>query len=238
MFKKSKPQEVLWRALPLRNEQISIQNSLAVLPGQIWFTPEVIIADAIDFLVDVVLLWQTFRKLVPLFIIRSLAIFVLLFLVVGSRENTNISFANAQNRAETNKNLAPKLEIKTGIKALESQIFSWPVQRTYISTYFSYFHKGIDLPSPYGNKIEPLTAGQVIFAGWDGGFGKAVHIRHQKGYVTKYSHLSSINVKAGQKVGRQTTIGRIGSTGVSTGAHLHFEVYKNRMAINPLGILP
>lgn len=237
MFRKSKPRDLPWRALPLRNEQITISNGLAVLPGQIWFTPEVIVLDATRFVTDIIWFWQTFRRLIPVFILRTLVLSVLFFLVIGFKQS-DLSLASAQNISQEAAGPVAKLEIKTKIKAREHQVFAWPIGKSYVTTFFSYFHKGIDMPSSYGKNIKPFTGGVVIFAGWDGGFGKSVHIRHQDGYMTKYAHLSVINVRLGQKVGSSTSIGKVGTTGVSTGSHLHFEIRKNGVAINPLGILP
>jgi murein DD-endopeptidase MepM/ murein hydrolase activator NlpD len=73
----------------------------------------------------------------------------------------------------------------------------------------------------------------VIFAGWDGGYGYAVRISHGNGIVSVYAHLSAINVSAGQQAGKGDVIGRVGSTGQSTGPHLHYEVRVNGIRVNP-----
>lgn len=92
-------------------------------------------------------------------------------------------------------------------------------------------HKGIDIPKPYGTPVHSSLKGVVTFAGWMGGYGNMVEIRHSKkrgsqwhSYYTRYGHLSSIAVEEGQSVTYSTLIGKVGSTGISTGPHLHFEV--------------
>lgn len=98
------------------------------------------------------------------------------------------------------------------------------------------YHDGLDLPKPYGTKVYPARSGRVVFAGWKGGYGNAIEIRHGNGESTIYGHLSKIDVKEGQWVERgKTLLGRVGSTGLSTGPHLHFEV-RDRFGkpVNPL----
>lgn len=97
-------------------------------------------------------------------------------------------------------------------------------------------HDGLDLPKPYGTKVYPARSGRVVFAGWKGGYGNAIEIRHGNGETTIYGHLSKIDVKEGQWVERgKTLVGRVGSTGLSTGPHLHFEVRdRSGKPINPL----
>lgn len=100
-------------------------------------------------------------------------------------------------------------------------------------------HNGIDIANGVGTPIRAAAAGTVIHAasGWNGGYGTSVKIDHGNGYVTHYAHLSSLSVKVGQKVSAGQTIGGMGSTGSSTGSHLHFEVYKNGSHQNPLNHL-
>jgi murein DD-endopeptidase MepM/ murein hydrolase activator NlpD len=86
------------------------------------------------------------------------------------------------------------------------------------------FHKGWDMPRPYGTAVKASRDGQVIFAGWRTGYGRLIIVKHSGGLRTWYGHLSKITVTPGQKVKRGQLIGRVGSTGISTGPHLHFEV--------------
>ncbi len=96
------------------------------------------------------------------------------------------------------------------------------------------FHAGIDIAAPTGTSVGAAKEGTIIFAGWRSGYGKCIIIKHQFGYSTVYGHLSSISVRVGQWVSQGQTIGRVGSTGRSTGPHLHFEVLKFGVHTNPL----
>lgn len=99
------------------------------------------------------------------------------------------------------------------------------------------FHQGIDIAAASGTEIYPYMAGTVKSAGWDGGHGNAVVIQHPNGMETVYAHASEVLVKAGDVVLKNTPIAKVGSTGHSTGPHLHFEVRQNNKAINPLPLV-
>lgn len=94
-------------------------------------------------------------------------------------------------------------------------------------------HAGIDFKGPIGSPIFAAAEGRVTFAGWRGGYGKAVEVTHPNGLMTRYAHLSRIDVRPGQLVAAGATLGGLGSTGRSTGPHLHFEVRINERAVNP-----
>lgn len=94
-------------------------------------------------------------------------------------------------------------------------------------------HSGIDFKGAIGSPIFAAAEGRVTFAGWRGGYGKAVEVTHANGLMTRYAHLSRIDVKVGQMVPAGATLGGLGSTGRSTGPHLHFEVRINDRAVNP-----
>lgn len=96
------------------------------------------------------------------------------------------------------------------------------------------YHPGIDISAPYGSSVRSSKEGRVIFAGWYGGYGKCIIVRHLFGFETVYGHLSSIGVNKDQWVKVGQYLGRVGSTGRSTGAHLHFEVRKYGRPINPV----
>jgi len=106
-----------------------------------------------------------------------------------------------------------------------------PIHRTRIQ------HTGLDIPKPSGSGIAAADGGKVIFAGWRGGYGRCVIINHGRGLATLYGHMQSIYVSNGQSVGKGQAIGAVGTTGYSTGPHLHFEVRVNGSPVNPLGYL-
>ena len=121
------------------------------------------------------------------------------------------------------------------------------VSGTRISSYYGYrihpitgkrrFHDGIDIAAPHGNTVYAYTDGVVVEAGWNGGYGYCILIDHGDGLKTRYAHLSRIFVRVGQRVRVEERIGAVGSTGNSTGPHLHFEVIKNGRTTNPLNYL-
>lgn len=94
-------------------------------------------------------------------------------------------------------------------------------------------HTGLDIATSYGTPIKPVSEGTVTFAGRKGSYGKLVIISHGNGIESYYGHCSSIYVKIGQKVDTKTTIAAVGSTGNSTGNHLHLEIRKNGVPLNP-----
>lgn len=131
-----------------------------------------------------------------------------------------------------------------GGSANASGSFMWPVASyVYVSSRFGLrvhpitgqkkSHTGIDIASNQGTAVYASDGGSVTLAGWNGGYGNCIMIDHGNGYVTLYGHLSSISVSVGQTVSQGTTIGAVGSTGNSTGPHLHFEVLKNGTRIDP-----
>jgi len=95
-------------------------------------------------------------------------------------------------------------------------------------------HHGVDFGARRGTPILAAADGKVIFSGWKGGYGKVIKIRHKDNYVTLYAHQSRLKVKVGEQVSAGQVIGFVGSTGRSTGPHLHFGLYKNGRAINPM----
>ena len=95
------------------------------------------------------------------------------------------------------------------------------------------FHKGLDIAVAYGSPVKCAAAGKVVFAGVKGGYGNCVIVEHGNGLATLYGHLSKVLVKANQEVKVGEIIAKSGNTGRSTGPHLHYEVRKNNMPINP-----
>ena len=123
--------------------------------------------------------------------------------------------------------------------------FVRPIRKMRITSKFTYKrwhpilkryrpHLGVDIGAKRGTKIYATHAGKVIYAGWMGGYGKVIKIRHSKGFVSLYAHQSKLAVKKGAYVKRGQVIGYVGSTGRSTAPHLHFGLYKNAKAVNPM----
>ena len=123
----------------------------------------------------------------------------------------------------------------------------WPTDSGEISSRYGYrydpfgygsdFHPGIDIAGNYGDPVYASAAGDVEQAGWNGGYGRYVKISHGNGYETAYGHMSAIAVGSGDSVKKGDIIGYVGSSGYSTGPHLHFEVLLNGQTVNPLKIL-
>lgn len=94
-------------------------------------------------------------------------------------------------------------------------------------------HSGVDMAAPNGTSVFSAARGIVTMANWDGGYGLSVRVAHPGGLETRYAHLSAIHVRPGQSVETGDVIGRVGSTGLSTGPHLHFEVRVGGVPTNP-----
>ena len=118
---------------------------------------------------------------------------------------------------------------------------SWPTTTRIITQYFSWYHNGLDIATSWASSMPPLFAcagGVVIRAGWDPwGLGLHVRISHGNGYETVYGHMSKLYVSYGEKVSRGEVIGIMGSTGRSTGPHVHFTVKYNGVPQNPLNYI-
>lgn len=99
------------------------------------------------------------------------------------------------------------------------------------------FHKGLDITADRGAPVQAAGSGLVVFSGWRGGFGKVLIISHGYGYETVYAHNDDLYVEAGATVNKGDIISAVGSTGNSTGPHLHFEIRVNGEVINPTGVL-
>ena len=120
--------------------------------------------------------------------------------------------------------------------AVGTGTFIWPSTVRSISGYnYSGIHPAIDIAGSLGNPVYASDSGVIVFSGWSNyGYGYLVVIDHGNGYQTAYGHLSAINVSCGQSVFQGATIGAVGSTGNSTGTHLHFELSYNGVKLNPV----
>jgi len=101
----------------------------------------------------------------------------------------------------------------------------------------SRFHRGMDIAAPVGTEVYPYQGGKVVFSGEQAGYGNTIVIDHDNGYVTKYAHNRINLVKAGDQVDEDTVIAEVGSTGLSTGPHLHFEVRQHGKYLDPARVL-
>jgi murein DD-endopeptidase MepM/ murein hydrolase activator NlpD len=132
------------------------------------------------------------------------------------------------------------------LQEINGDLFLWPVPG-YITSPYGFraspftgvrqFHSGLDIGSRMGTPIRAAMAGRVSLVGWDDSFGNYVVLSHHSGYRTLYAHMSVIRVKSGAYVGTGERIGDVGSTGLSTGPHLHFTVYKNGVTVNPRALM-
>lgn len=116
--------------------------------------------------------------------------------------------------------------------------FQMPVSLIGVSQGFHRYHPGVDLRAPLGSIIQPISEGvvsDVVYGQW--GYGQAVIVEHEAGYSSMYAHVGRIFVEAGSDVDRSSAIAEVGMTGYSTGPHLHLEVYKDGVVINPQSLL-
>jgi murein DD-endopeptidase MepM/ murein hydrolase activator NlpD len=167
--------------------------------------------------------------------------------VKGDRRNIE---AEAEGLASRSQKLADRIRAAQGLPpgpsgsvavgAPSAAGLVWPVNGPITSGFgmrWGRMHEGIDIAGSSGTPIAAAAAGTVIVAGWVSGYGNMVVIDHGGGISTGYGHLSSLAVSVGQSVGQGTVVGGMGTTGHSTGVHLHFEVRVNGTAVNPLGYL-
>ena len=132
------------------------------------------------------------------------------------------------------------------LQEINGDLFIWPIPG-YITSAYGYrrspftgirqFHSGLDIGSPAGTPVRAAMSGRVGAAGWDDVLGNYVVVNHHSGYRTLYGHMSEIKVRLGAQVGTGERIGNVGSTGLSTGPHLHFTVYKNGKTVNPRALM-
>jgi murein DD-endopeptidase MepM/ murein hydrolase activator NlpD len=139
-----------------------------------------------------------------------------------------------------------KIAARKGIRVYGSGSLAWPL-RGRLTSRFGYrrhpiwggrhFHTGIDISAKYGSAVKTADSGEVIFAGWWDGYGKAIVVDHGRKTTTVYAHLSRIYKGVGAVVAKGQVIGLTGNTGYSTGPHLHFEVRKNGKPVDPMEFL-
>jgi murein DD-endopeptidase MepM/ murein hydrolase activator NlpD len=140
----------------------------------------------------------------------------------------------------------PLVSLNRGGLSGNVRSFRWPVSGR-INSGFGWrrdplsgrrdLHTGIDIKAPNGRTVRAAASGRVVHAGWMGGYGRTVVIDHGNGYTTLYAHCSALLVKRGQRVSSGDAVGRVGSSGRSTGPHLHFEIRSKGSTVDPLKLL-
>ena len=158
------------------------------------------------------------------------------------------------NSSITKRNLKPDSSIQDSLALVLPPLFdseeylpsafdgyAWPAQGVLTSGYgwrWGRLHRGIDIAAPIGTPIVAAAAGEVVGAGWHGGYGNLIKLEHVDGSVTYYAHNNRILVTHGQKVRQGDQIAEMGTTGNSTGSHLHFEIHlRDQKVANPLALL-
>ena len=133
---------------------------------------------------------------------------------------------------------AQPTQVSTGLSGLpvNGHITSYFGYRYHPILHFNRFHGGLDIGARWGSPIVAAADGQVVGAGWAGGYGRQVRIAHGGGLMTSYSHMSEIVAAPGTLVHAGQVIGYVGSSGLSTGPHLHYEVQRNGAPVNPLAV--
>jgi murein DD-endopeptidase MepM/ murein hydrolase activator NlpD len=121
--------------------------------------------------------------------------------------------------------------------AVSGNKMNWPTQGARITQYYSWRHQGLDIANKTGTPIYAADTGTIEFVGWNNGYGNNIIIDHGGGKKTRYAHLSKFYVKRGQTIDKGESIGEMGSTGWSTGPHLHFEVIISGTKYNPLNYI-
>jgi murein DD-endopeptidase MepM/ murein hydrolase activator NlpD len=163
----------------------------------------------------------------------------------SSRDDRKISNkANVRSSVKSNSNKSNKEIQVASASGLEIEA---PCDTTKMSSSFGYrrdpfsgkraFHAGTDITPGYGSDVHAAIEGTVTYAGWMGGYGKLIVVTNKDGYSTRYGHLSRINVRQGATIRQGQTLGSVGNTGRSTGAHLHFEVRKDDKPLNAVKLL-
>ena len=226
------------RSLPQRHEQVNniphrIQISRRFIKHS-GFDSRAILADAL------ISSWEMFRwsknfidyseRLIRRYVFGFFVVSLSVFQIIPTTESGAIT-----NDIKIEK--PDEISISDSVKAVSAPLFQRPLNG-YLSQQFWYVHPAIDIPNPYGASIKPIASGKVVFAGWDGGYGYTIVIKHKAGFSSRYAHLAQINVGVGQKIDKKTTVGTVGATGYATGSHLHLELYNEGKLVNPEIYLP
>ena len=153
---------------------------------------------------------------------------MMLVTTLGS-QSSPIPFGNAETAIYS----APEANIKTEIS------IRYPLDEMKVNQGYYFFHPGIDFEGTTGDPIYPIMDGRVEYVQYSKyDYGNAVIVDHENGYKSLYAHMSVVETGVGEDVTVFDEIGEVGSTGRSTGDHLHLEVYENGKTVNPLSVLP
>lgn len=238
MLKQRTPSSIAGRSLPQRNEQFNNYPHLIYvsprLIRKVGFDSRAILADA-EFSGREIIQWtkktlEGVNRVVKRHIFGFFVISLSTLQFLPAVTNEAPTYTQAKDRQV-------EYLFEDSVKAKEAPIFQRPVQG-YLSQSFWYFHPAIDIPNPYGAVIKPIAEGEVLFMGWDGGYGYTIIVKHTAGFSSRYAHLSQIFVKKGARVDKKTTIGTVGTTGFATGSHLHLELYNEGRIADPQEYLP
>ncbi len=138
--------------------------------------------------------------------------------------------------------------LQDGVEEKNARPHEWPTEGGWLSSHFGIridpftaqkaMHRGVDIANRFGAAVLAGSRGVVVYAGKMKGYGYLVEIEHGYGFRTRYGHMSAVNVAVGDIVDANQMVGRVGSSGRSTGPHLHYEVRRNGQAINPANFIP
>lgn len=199
-------------------------------------------ADKIKNLINVPKAQQTFQSIdESIFRINNLlesrGLVKIDFENMGGPENIDVIKINelADFYKEQLSNLEETLkEVPIGNPTLSDNVISkFGYRRNPFTGHGAEYHSGIDIKGERGSSVKTTADGTVEFAGWYGGYGKCVIVKHENDLKTLYGHLSEISVTEGEKIECGQIIGKLGSTGRSSGPHLHYEIIKNEEKVNP-----
>ncbi|MDX1386109.1 MAG: M23 family metallopeptidase [bacterium] len=176
--------------------------------------------------------------------INILALLMILGIALPGCSDFNAIFNGKPNHSVAKKGKRPKREAKRRHKKVPEyakKYFKWPLFAPVSSGYgprWGRFHEGIDIDGDFGDSILAAAPGRVVYSGKLGGYGRLVVIRHDNGFFTAYAHNKKNLVKKGKKVNQGERIALVGSSGRSTGSHLHFEIRDKKGTYDPLAFLP
>ena len=153
----------------------------------------------------------------------------------GARRTATTTTSSSTTTSSTTTTTAPPVLLPH--PAVVPDLYIWPANGPITSPYgrrWGRAHQGVDIDAPTGSAVVATQAGTVVRSGWYYGYGKCILIDHGFGIATMYSHLSGLNVSAGQYVPQGHYLGPVGATGSVTAAHLHYEVHVNGVPVNPM----